>query len=82
MSSDELKMSDVRQIQARFPQISLLAPRNSKPNSIARLGTVSLYLIIESLNCLLFCAKTKDVKKNKEIMYLNILAIFLNIRIR
>ena len=41
-----------------------------------------LYLIIESLNCLLFCAKTKDVKKNKEIMYLNNLAIFLNIRIR
>jgi len=39
-------------------------------------------LIIESLSCLLFWAKTKDVKKNKEIMYLNILAIFLNIRIR
>lgn len=35
----ELKMSDVRQIQARFPQISLLAPRNSKSNSILTYGT-------------------------------------------
>lgn len=30
----ELKMSDVRKIQAKFPQISLLAPRNSKPSSV------------------------------------------------
>ena len=35
----ELKMSDVRQIKARFPQIELLAPRNSKPNSILTYGS-------------------------------------------
>ncbi|MBO6213823.1 putative ABC transport system permease protein [Algoriella xinjiangensis] len=35
----ELKMSDVRQIKARFPQISLMAPRNSKPNSIIAYGS-------------------------------------------
>ena len=35
----ELKMSDVRQIEAKFPQISLIAPRNMNPNSVVALGT-------------------------------------------
>ncbi|GGF11244.1 putative ABC transport system permease protein [Chishuiella changwenlii] len=35
----ELKMSDVRKIQAHFPQISLLAPRNSKPSSVIAYGS-------------------------------------------
>ena len=35
----ELKMSDVKQIQAKFPQISLIAPRNMNPNSVVAFGT-------------------------------------------
>lgn len=35
----ELKMSDVNQIQAKFPQISLIAPRNMNPNSVVAFGT-------------------------------------------
>lgn len=35
----ELKMSDVRQIQAQFPQISLIAPRNMMPNTIVSYGS-------------------------------------------
>jgi len=35
----ELKMSDVKQIQAKFPQISLIAPRNMMPNSVVAHGT-------------------------------------------
>ena len=44
----ELKMSDVRQIKARFPQIELLAPRNSKPNSIPGTLIPLLFLTIPS----------------------------------
>lgn len=35
----ELKMSDVKQIEAQFPQISLIAPRNMMPNSVVAFGT-------------------------------------------
>ncbi|MBF0596285.1 ABC transporter permease [Faecalibacter rhinopitheci] len=35
----ELKMSDVRQIQGQFPQISLIAPRNMMPNSVVAFGS-------------------------------------------
>ncbi|WP_313579153.1 ABC transporter permease [Chishuiella sp.] len=35
----ELKMSDVKKIQAQFPQISLLAPRNSKSSTIIAYGS-------------------------------------------
>ena len=35
----ELKMSDVKLISARFPQISLIAPRNMMPNSVVAMGT-------------------------------------------
>ena len=42
VSGDRLavsKMSDVKQIQAKFPQISLIAPRNMNPNSVVAFGT-------------------------------------------
>ena len=35
----ELKMSDVKQITSKFPQISLIAPRNMNPNSVIAFGT-------------------------------------------
>lgn len=35
----ELKMSDVKRIEAQFPQISLIAPRNNMPNSVVAYGT-------------------------------------------
>ncbi len=35
----ELKMSDVKKIEAKFPQISLIAPRNMMPNTVVAFGT-------------------------------------------